>query len=116
MANAHRRFFGTEALQLVLRRSGIDSPLAGQALLAGGTFNSVYRLTFADRPAVVLKLSPDPAGPVLTYERQIVAAEAEFYTLAGERAGLPVPKIVSLQELGPDLGGGQALLVTELPG
>jgi len=116
MTNAHRRFLGPEDLQGLLRRSGVDSPLTGHALLSGGTFNSVYRLTFADRPGLVLKLSPDPRGAVMTYESGLVGTEARFYTLAGQRPGLPVPDVIAILELGPELGGGEALLVTEQPG
>lgn len=115
MANAHRRFLGSEALQEILRHSGIDSPTTASSLLEGGTFNSVYRLSFADRPGLVLKVSPDPEGAVMTYEQGIVGAEAQFYALAGQ-AGLPVPEVIAVLDLGRDLGGGQALLVTELSG
>jgi len=116
MANAHRRFLGTEELQDLLLRSGVNAPITEQSLIEGGTFNSVYRLSFADRPGLVLKLSPDPQGAVMTYENGIVGTEAQFYAVAGERAGLPVPEVVALLDLGPELSGGQALLVTELPG
>ena len=37
MANAHRRFLGADDLQELLRRSGVDAPLTGHALLVGGT-------------------------------------------------------------------------------
>ncbi len=116
MANAHRRFLGVQDLQDLLVRSGIDSPMTERSLLAGGTFNSVYRLTFADRPGVVLKLSPDPRGAAMTYEQGIVTTEALFYATAKEQAALPVPEVIALLDLAPNLGGGQALLVTELPG
>ena len=116
MSNVHRRFFEAEQIEAVLRRSGIDSPLTEHVLLTGGTFNSVYRLRFSDRPGLVVKLSPDPDGAAMTYERGIVETEARFYTLAGEQDGVPVPDVVALQNLDPDLGGGQVLLVTELPG
>jgi fructosamine-3-kinase len=116
MANAHRRFLGADDLQELLRRSGVDAPLTGHALLAGGTFNSVYRLSFVDRSSLVLKVSPDPQGAAMTYEQGIVRTEAEFYALARERAGLPVPEVIAMLDLDPGLGGGQALLVTELPG
>jgi Ser/Thr protein kinase RdoA (MazF antagonist) len=114
--NAHRRFLGAEDLQKFLVRAGIDSPLTGQSLLTGGTFNSVYQLSFADRPGVVLKLSPDPRGAVMTYERGIVKTEALFYAMAQDRAALPVPTVIAVLDVDLDLGGGQALLVTELPG
>jgi aminoglycoside phosphotransferase (APT) family kinase protein len=116
MTNAHRRFLTVDKLQRLLGRAGVGSPLTGHELLAGGTFNSVYRLGFDDRPGLILKLSPDPSGAIMTYERGIVAAEAQFYATAGERAGLPVPEVIALLELGSELGGGEALLVTELAG
>ena len=116
MNNAHRRFLHVTELQGLLRQSGVESMITEQSLLDGGTFNSVYRLGFADRPGLILKLSPDPRGPVMTYENGILNTEAQFYTLARERAGLPVPDVVAMLDLGPEFGGGQALLVTELPG
>jgi aminoglycoside phosphotransferase (APT) family kinase protein len=116
MANVHRRFLDPNQLQVVLRRCGVDSPLARHAVLEGGTFNTVYRLEFADRPALVLKLSPDPAGAAMTYEQGIVRTEAEFYRRAGAPAGLPVPEVIGVHDLDADHGGGQALLVSELPG
>jgi aminoglycoside phosphotransferase (APT) family kinase protein len=116
MFNTHRRFLRVEDLQDLLRRSGVESPITEHSLLDGGTYNSVYRLRFADRPGLVLKLSPDPQGPVMTYENGILDTEVQFYALAREQAALPVPEVIGLLELGPDLGGGQALLVSELPG
>ncbi|HST83382.1 MAG TPA: aminoglycoside phosphotransferase family protein [Kineosporiaceae bacterium] len=114
--NAHRRFLAAEDLQKILVHAGIDSPLTEQSLLTGGTYNSVYRLSFADRSGVVLKLSPDPRGAVMTYEQGIVKTEALFYAMAQDQAALPVPMVIALLDLDLDLGGGQALLVTELPG
>jgi Ser/Thr protein kinase RdoA (MazF antagonist) len=114
--NAHRRFLNREELQDILRRAGIDSPVIEYSLLDGGTFNSVYRISVAGRPGLILKLSPDPLGPMMTYETGILDTEAQFYTLARERAGLPVPEVIETLYLGTEFGGGQALLVTELPG
>jgi aminoglycoside phosphotransferase (APT) family kinase protein len=116
VANAHRRFLDAGKLQDIVVRSGVDAPIIEWSLLAGGTFNSVYRLSFADRPGLVLKLSPDPEGAAMAYEQGIVSTEAQFYAIAREQAGLPVPEVVALLDLDADLGGGQALLVTELPG
>jgi aminoglycoside phosphotransferase (APT) family kinase protein len=116
MGNVHRRFFGPEQIESVLRACGITSPLTGHVLLTGGTFNSVYRLRFADRPGLVVKLSPDPHGAKMTYEQGLVETEAQFYTLVGAATALPVPDVVAVQDLGPELGGGQMLLVSELPG
>jgi fructosamine-3-kinase len=116
VGNVHRRFFEADQIESVLRRSGIDSPLTEHVLLTGGTFNSVYRLRFSDRPGLVVKLSPDPDGAAMTYEQGLVETEAQFYTLAAGRNGVPVPDVVALQDLEPNLGGGQVLLVTELPG
>lgn len=116
MPNAHRRFLTAQQIQAVLQSSGITAPLLDHAVMEGGTFNTVYRLTFADRPGVVLKLAPDPQGSVMTYEHGLVGTEAEFYGLARTRGGLPVPQVIALHDLGPELGGGQALLVSELAG
>jgi aminoglycoside phosphotransferase (APT) family kinase protein len=114
MANVNRRFLTDHQLAEILRSQGIDADLTGHEVLAGGTFNTVYRLSFADRPGLVLKLTPDPEGAAMTYEQGILRTEAEFYTLARSRAGLPVPQVIAVAELGA--GNGQALLVEELPG
>ena len=115
MANVHRRFLTEAELRQILRAEGIETALTSHDVLDGGTFNTVYRLRFADRPGIVLKLTPDPQGAAMTYESGILGTEAEFYRRAA-KAGLPVPQVIAVHELSPQLGGGQALLVEELPG
>jgi len=114
MANEHRRFLEPFQIEGILRSHGIDPPPLVQEVLAGGTFNTVYRLRFADRLGVVLKLSPDPAGAAMTYESGILRTEELFYTQA--RGRLPVPEVIGLSPLGLESGAGEVLLVSELPG
>jgi aminoglycoside phosphotransferase (APT) family kinase protein len=116
VANAHRRFLDQTELEAVLRAGGIEARLTDYQVLSGGTFNTVYRLGFADGPGLVLKLTPDPAGAAMTYERGILQTEGDFYRLAAERAELPVPAVIATHQLGAEHGGGQTLLVSELPG
>jgi aminoglycoside phosphotransferase (APT) family kinase protein len=116
MANLHRRFLTEPQLAAILRTEAISNELTSQDVLDGGTFNTVYRLQFADRPGIVLKLTPDPNGAAMTYEHGILRSEAEFYTLARAHTGLPVPQVIAVHELAAEHGGGQALLVEELPG
>lgn len=112
MANAHRRYLDVAQLDHVLQSCGVDAPLVDHQLLEGGTFNTVYRLRCADRPALVLKVSPDPNGARLTYEQGLVRTEALFYDLAGTRAALPTPAVIGVHHFADELGGGDALLVT----
>lgn len=60
--------------------------------LDGGTFNTVFRVTRADGSRLVVKLAPDPAVPVLRYERGILDTEAWFYTTVRAATRVPVPE------------------------
>jgi aminoglycoside phosphotransferase (APT) family kinase protein len=96
---------------LVRDAFGPDARVAGCAELAGGTFNEVYGVDLADGRRRVLKVGPPPARPVLTYERDLIAAEALFYRRAGA-AGLPVPEVCHVGRY----GAREVLFVTRLPG
>jgi len=77
--------------------------------LDGGTYNMVEELRLTDGSRYVLKLAPDTPG--LSYEKQLLVSEAEFYRCAAE-AGVPAPRLVSL---GGDTDG-RHLLMTACPG
>jgi aminoglycoside phosphotransferase (APT) family kinase protein len=77
--------------------------------LDGGTYNTVEELRLGDGSRYVLKLAPDVPG--LSYEKQLLVSEAEFYRRAAE-AGVPAPRLVSV---GGD-AGGRHLLMTACPG
>jgi aminoglycoside phosphotransferase (APT) family kinase protein len=83
--------------------------------LAGGTFNAVYLVRVADGTGLVVKVAPDPLGPMLQYEHGILATEAMYYRLAGECTGVTVPSVVSV-DAGSALVPGGFLAMTECQG
>ncbi|WP_198676185.1 phosphotransferase family protein [Kribbella monticola] len=104
---SNKRQLDNAGLDKLLVEAGID-PVTGVTAyeeLSEGTFNTVYRIV---RPAgdLMLKLSPDPEAPVLSYEQGLIRTETEFYRAA--RGKLPVPEVVH--------AGDDFLLMTALPG
>lgn len=85
--------------------------------MAGGTFNSVTRVTLASGSRLVVKIPPDPQTPLLSYERGILGTEALFYRLAGRLAGVTLPEVLAVDAAGSrgDDAGGH-LVMTECPG
>jgi aminoglycoside phosphotransferase (APT) family kinase protein len=77
--------------------------------LDGGTYNTVEELRLTDGTRYVLKLAPDTPG--LSYERELLLSEAEFYRCAAE-ADVPAPRLISV---GGD-ADGRHLLMTACPG
>jgi aminoglycoside phosphotransferase (APT) family kinase protein len=110
----HRIEPDREELAAVLASSGIaPERLLGFEALAEGTFNTAYRVRLADGPDLVLKIAPDPAAPVLGYERGMMRTEELFYRTAGGR--VPVPEVVRAG-FGRSVVGGDFLLMTHCPG
>ena len=69
-------------LAAVLTAAGVSwDQVTGHRELGGGTFNTVYLVRRAAGPGLVVKLAPDPARPMLRYERGILATEAMYYRL-----------------------------------
>ncbi len=85
------------------------------APLAGGTYNTVSRVTLRDGQRLVVKLPPDnDAGSTLTYEHDLLRAEVDYYQAAAAIPGTPVPHV-----LHTGLGPGKlvaGLVMTERPG
>ncbi|WP_329108006.1 aminoglycoside phosphotransferase family protein [Micromonospora sp. NBC_01699] len=97
----------------MLARAGVADPSGALVEpLAGGTFNSAYRVVAGER-RLVLKIAPPPAAAGLTYERGLPATEAAFYRAAA--GALAVPEVVHL-DTERDLLPTDWLLMTELPG
>ena len=102
--------------RLVAASLGDGVKVVSTSALAGGEFAAVWRVDLADGRELVLKAAPPDAVPLLGYERDLVAAEASYLRLAGERApDVPVPRVVAC---GVDRGvlDGDWLLTTLLPG
>jgi len=103
---SNKRQLDQPGLEKLLTEGGVDpTTVTSYDELTEGTFNTVYRIV---RPAgdLMLKLSPDPAAPVLSYEQDLIQTETEFYRAARGKA--PVPEVVH--------AGDDFLLMTALPG
>jgi aminoglycoside phosphotransferase (APT) family kinase protein len=112
--NSYRLRLDRGRLADVLAASGVDpGRLTGWAELGEAGFNTVYRIRLTGGAGLVLKVAPDPAMPMLTYERDIMRGETAFYRSA---AGVvPVPEVVHV-DFSRRLIDSDYLLMTELPG
>lgn len=61
--------------------------------LTGGTFNSVYKVETKDSKAYIIKIAPDKDTFVLTYEKDIIKNELEFFELTKNCKNVRFPKI-----------------------
>ncbi|WP_406013864.1 aminoglycoside phosphotransferase family protein [Streptomyces sp. NBC_00984] len=99
----------------VLRSVGLtEDRIARCAPLAGGTFNTVSRVTLTDGGEWVVKIPP-PATPgtLMGYERDLLVNEATFYTSADGSA--PVPRVLH-SELDPAAPTGPYVVMSACPG
>jgi len=63
--------------------------------MAGGNFAEVWAVELSDGRRVVLKVGADPAAPVLSYEHDLLAAEAAYLRLVAEhRPDVPTPRVL----------------------
>ncbi|SEF24149.1 Fructosamine-3-kinase [Amycolatopsis pretoriensis] len=98
----------------VLKAAGV-APAAVESWtrLGTATFNTAYRVRLTGGAGLVVKVAPEPGAPALTYEHDLLRAEALFYRAVGHAA--PVPRVVaadfSRRALGRDF-----LVLSELPG
>jgi aminoglycoside phosphotransferase (APT) family kinase protein len=103
----YRRRLDDEQLRRVLELSDVDSErLVSAGELTEASYNTVYRLKFADGQGLVLKVAPDPQAPGLTHEHDLIRTEAMFYRAT--RGLIPVPEVVYADD--------EYLLMTECPG
>ncbi|GIE93141.1 phosphotransferase [Paractinoplanes rishiriensis] len=80
-------------------RSGLGAEITAAAELSGGTFAAVWRATLADGREVVVKVAPPAAVPMLGYERGLIPAEAEYYSLVRAQCpGVPVPDVLAVSD------------------
>ena len=109
---------GTARLREALAAAGIDwAVVTDHQALAGGTFNTVTRVTLAAGARLVVKVPPGPEISLLSYERGILGTEALFYQLTGHLSGVTVPAVLAVDAAGPDGdGAGGYLVMTECPG
>jgi aminoglycoside phosphotransferase (APT) family kinase protein len=85
----------TDAVVAALVRAsfGPHASVAHAGPLAGGGFAAVWRVRLADGRDTVLKVGPPPGVRLLSYEKDLVAAEATYFRLARD-AGAPVPPVL----------------------
>ncbi|MEU4688221.1 aminoglycoside phosphotransferase family protein [Actinoplanes sp. NPDC023714] len=95
-------------------RSGLGSGVRDGAELTGGGFATVWRVTLDSGDQVVVKVGPPPQARLLGYEKNVLAAEAEYFRLVRERVpGVPVPLVLATSEAGAEPAW---LITTLLPG
>jgi aminoglycoside phosphotransferase (APT) family kinase protein len=101
-------------LTAALAGAGVSwDQVASSRAFAGGTFNTVHLVRLVDGTTVVVKIPPDPAGPVLRYEHGILGTEALYYQLAGQCQGVTVPAVIAVDLTG---AAGGYLVMAECPG
>jgi hypothetical protein len=106
----------TAQLAAALDEAGVSwTRVAGYRQLAGGTFNDVRLVHLHDGSGLVVKLAPDPAGPMLEYERGILRTEAMYDHMAGQHAGVTVPSVLAI-DTGNELAPGGFLVMSACPG
>ncbi|WP_343048053.1 aminoglycoside phosphotransferase family protein [Cellulomonas humilata] len=89
--------------------------LADAELLTGGQFATTYRVTLADGERVVVKTAPVGTDGLLTYEHDLLRAEALVYGLAAQRPALLMPQVLHT-DFSRTLLPSDALVVSHLPG
>jgi aminoglycoside phosphotransferase (APT) family kinase protein len=90
-------------------------PLSEVELLTGGQFATTYRVTLADGTRVVVKTAPAGTDGLLTYEHDLLRAEALVYGLAADRPALLMPRVLHT-DFSRALLPSDALVVSHLPG
>lgn len=76
---------------------GLGAGLAGAEQLSGGTFAAVWRADLDDGRRVVVKAGPPASARLLAYEKDVIPAEAEYYTMIRTQApGVPVPEVLAV--------------------
>jgi aminoglycoside phosphotransferase (APT) family kinase protein len=84
-------------------------------LLTGGQFATTYRVTLTDGSRVVAKTAPVGTDQLLTYEHDLLRAEALVYGLAADRPALLMPRVL-LTDFSRTLLPSDVLVVSHLPG
>lgn len=102
-----------DATTAVLEALGARGP-ASREPLAGGTYNTVTRVRFADGRGWVVKIPPTHSTG-LSYEQRLLVNEVTFYGAAASEGGEVIPRVVH-SELDPGATTGAYVVMTALPG
>lgn len=104
-----------ERARRVLEAVGVPGEqLVRTRSLDGGTYNAVQELLLDDGSRYVLKVPPPPTDPGMSHERELLAAEAEFYRAAAT-VDVTAPRVVGVC-LDGAASTGRYLLMTACPG
>jgi aminoglycoside phosphotransferase (APT) family kinase protein len=98
-----------------LLQRALGVPVVECTEFTGGYFAAVWRCQLADGRHVVVKLGPRPQVPILTYELDVIASEAEYFRLIHDQlSDVPVPKVLASGH--DDPLDGDWLITELLPG
>ncbi|UJP40322.1 phosphotransferase family protein [Cellulomonas palmilytica] len=89
--------------------------LVGATRLTGGFFATTYRAELADGRAVVVKTAPADESRLLTYEADLVRAEALVYGLGTDRPDLLMPRLLAT-DFSRSAFAGDVAVASWLPG
>jgi aminoglycoside phosphotransferase (APT) family kinase protein len=78
---------------LIREAFGPSAAMARCTELNDGFFNAAFRIQLEDGRDIVLKISPAPEAALLSYERDIMRAEAVFFRAAAG-SGAPLPEVL----------------------
>ncbi|WNG37949.1 aminoglycoside phosphotransferase family protein [Archangium violaceum] len=84
-----------ELESLVHHAFGSRSRVRSSEELTDGMFNAAYALVLEGQAPVVLKVAPPPDQPLLTYERDLMRTEVEFYERVAKETTCPVPRVLA---------------------
>lgn len=88
---------------------GLGAEITGAEELSGGTFAAVWRAGLTDGRQVVVKVGPPASARMLRYERGLIPAEGEYYTMVRTRLPeVPVPSVLAVSD--------EWIIATLLPG
>ncbi|MFC8230853.1 phosphotransferase family protein [Streptomyces sp. NPDC057287] len=102
-----------DATTAVLDAIGAHEPDSREPL-AGGTYNTVTRVTFGDGRDWVVKIPPAHSTG-MSYELRLLVNEVTFYGAAAAAGGAVIPRVVH-SELDPGAPAGAYVVMTTSPG
>lgn len=103
-----RQLTPDDVIAAVRTAFGAGTAVTDLAPLRGGSFGSVWRVDLADGRRTVLKAAPLPGTPILTYERDMVGAEAAYLRHAAAAPRVPTARLLYAAE--------EWMLMSLLPG
>lgn len=104
-----------EIRAICARAFGARARIADCRPLAGGKFNTVYRIRLEHPPRdIVLRLAPVRQDLLYRFERVLIRSEAQAYPLLA-RSGVPVPEVL-LHDASREIVPREYLITGFLPG